>query len=383
MGSLPNRQFWKAKATELGWEKPEWVHDLGEGSLAAREIAHLAKRNLGLALKVVGRARLSIHAAKFALKSMHIIRALSEYDFLLVYGLGPIYSYFADVPFGAIPFGGDVTIVPFEKNLTSRLQRKAYAKARVILTADPVFVVHLDKLKLSQVCTYFPFPVDTEKYSPSSDSSAKDEVESFLPEFARGKFIYFMPSRQDFVWKGTDKALRAFLRLSRTRSDIVLVTPSWGVDTGAAHEIVKSANVSNGVVFLPYALSKLRLITFLRAADVVLDQFTLGSYGTSMLEAMACEKAVITHVDVARYRPYLDCLPPNLQAETEEEILSQMKWAVENKDACTSVAKKSREWVINQHSKRSMSIVTQLLHEQEHRLDLRNPRLGSSGHHVF
>jgi glycosyltransferase involved in cell wall biosynthesis len=297
---------------------------------------------------------------KFALGNLRTIKLLSDFDSLLVYGLGPVYASLADVPFVAIPYGGDIMIVPFQDHYLSRMQRVAYSRAREILVGDPDFVNSLVRLSLSDRWKYFPFPVDIEKYAPM-DMKSKDFVTERLPAWVGRKHIFFMPSRQDFFWKGTQKALRAFSRLAHQRDDVALVTPSWGVNTGDAIQIVHESGIDGSVVFLPYALSKPLLIEFYRAAYVVLDQFVLGSYGTAMLEAMACGRAVITHVERNKYERFLEHPPPNLQAFSEQEILQQMQWVLENPGAHEAICKQSRDWVVAEHTTKPLDLLQNVI----------------------
>jgi len=350
--------FWDKKARELSWTMPAWVKRIESAS--RWQVLQDCARSPALATRALTECRRSWPGVKLTLRNMSLLKALSEIDFIAVYGEGAIHAGLAHVPFVAIPFGGDLTISAFRADTLGEMLRAAYAKACRILVGDPDFIDCLARLGLPDRWTFFPCPIDTDRYAPGS-ASLHDVVEHVLPDSWRDSFIFFMPSRQDFYWKGTDKPLKAFLRLSRERDDVLLITPAWGADTTNALELVEESRGESQVVFLPHVLSKPHLIDLYRVANLVVDQFALGSYGTSTLEAMACGKPVLTHIDADKYRPYLTCLPPNLQAMSEQAILEKMRWAVENRDLLPDVGRESREWVVAEHNRRPIALLEDII----------------------
>lgn len=86
----------------------------------------------------------------------------------------------------------------------------------------------------------------------------------------------------------------------------------------------------------------------LRAADIVIDQLALGSYGVLALQAMACERLVIGHVsDHVRSRlgapiPVLEAEPPKLRSVLEEALAAR-EWA-------RAFARSGREYVCRFHA---------------------------------
>jgi glycosyltransferase involved in cell wall biosynthesis len=350
-----SQRFWAKKAIEVGWKRPEWVRQVnGRG----REVA---VRKPGLALRAIVHAGMYTGAAKFALGSLHLVGPLSDFDFLVLLGTGPVFGSLAGVPYVGIPCGSDITLEPFQNSLLAHMLRRGYARAHRILIGDWRFVEPLAKLNLSGNWTYFPIPIDPESYADVATLDRSTASKLWPHSSTRGKFVFLMPGAHAFNRKGTDRAMQAFLRLSGERNDIVLVTTDWGEDTAQARQMVVDAGKEEKVVFLPYVVSRPLLRAFYRASNVVLEEFVCGSYGSSTLEAMACERAVIQHIDLDGYRPYLRRLPPVLQARTEDEIYDRMKWAVENPDALTAVARESREWIADEHSLRSASVLEEVM----------------------
>jgi glycosyltransferase involved in cell wall biosynthesis len=103
-------------------------------------------------------------------------------------------------------------------------------------------------------------------------------------------------------------------------------------------------------LFLPVA-GKQRLIEYLRAAHCVLDQFKVGYYGATALEAMSCGKPVVMRIIDRHY----DALcptgsPPVENAALAEQVSDRLhRLATDPRyyaDKCTEV----RRWITDNHS---------------------------------
>ena len=60
----------------------------------------------------------------------------------------------------------------------------------------------------------------------------------------------------------------------------------------------------------------------INAVDVVVDQFIIGWYGSSLIEAAALGKMIITYVDRERWEQHINGLafPPVREGRTREQI---------------------------------------------------------------
>src|SRR5213593_1025734 len=107
-----------------------------------------------------------------------------------------------------------------------------------------------------------------------------------------------------------------------------------------------------GTIVWVSPVPKNMLIKYYNAADVVLDQFTLGSWGTSTPEAMACEKPVLMFYKKDYIIRSFGEEPPILNSFTEDEIYSNLIKITRNREFAIELGKKSREWIIRTHSSR-------------------------------
>jgi glycosyltransferase involved in cell wall biosynthesis len=337
-------EFWKKKSEEIGWKAPDWIRTAPpdgrvSGFLSHPKLAYTAARRVGL----------SETRLRYAARKLPVTSILSDFDFVGAYGREIILANLSGVEYAAIPYGADVTIVPFGDDFFAGLQRDAYAAAKKILVGDHNFSAALTRLGISNYA-YFPYPVDVEHYRPASSPISTS-------------FTFLMPSRHDFYWKRSDLAIKAFARLARERDDVILVTLGLGDDMVRSLQLVKELRCEQKVRHLPYAFSKPRLIGLYQSADVVIDQFMIGAHGTTMLEAMACEKPVIINYDVTRFSTLVSEYPPVLQAKSEEEIYSQMRWAVNNPDEVKTLGRRARQWIIDNHTETSVRIFQNVMND--------------------
>jgi glycosyltransferase involved in cell wall biosynthesis len=354
-------KYWGEKNFELHWERPPWIKE----TMRRRRRTVLLElfRHPFMHYQLI---RTAIeHRSLFPCSFEEIKNIMKSYDLVIAFGLGSIYAHSANVPFMHYPYGGDLTIIPFQKSSVGLLQRRAFEQAKYIIVGDPYFFDFLKKLGIESKAKFIPFMIDIEIYKQINRDEAMDILESDIVNKIRNKFIFFVPSRQDFYWKGSDKIIIALSRLLKKTRDVFAILSGWGNDLEQSKQMVNQLNLGEHIIFLPYIMSKKRLVTFYNLADVVMDQFNLGGYGTSTMEALACGKPVIANIETSRYNPYFRELPPVLRAESAEQIYCQMLKLWENKGGlCEEIGRKSREWIMEFHGiKNNFHKIIQLCEE--------------------
>jgi glycosyltransferase involved in cell wall biosynthesis len=116
-------------------------------------------------------------------------------------------------------------------------------------------------------------------------------------------------SGSDWSVKGTDIAIRA---LSKVKDEVDVSIIAYGKDFNKT--IALSSSLGLRLKVLPKVPHE-RLNKYYWNADVVIDQFKLGSLGMVSLEAIACGRPVITYVS-SKYPEYRDF--PLKDISTEE-----------------------------------------------------------------
>jgi glycosyltransferase involved in cell wall biosynthesis len=232
--------------------------------------------------------------------------------------------------------------IPFEDTWRGRLLALAYKEAAKVIITNPDVIAAARRLELENF-VFIPHPVDEEKYRPGP-SELRRELE------AQGHgLVLLSPSRHDWEIKGTDRMLRAFSQLvARDRPDALLVLLEWGGELARSNALIDELGIERNVRWFP-PLPKLRLIDAYRAADVVLDQFLIGTFGAVAPEAMACGKPVVMAFDRAIHEWCFPELPPVVDARTPEQIYQALKGLGEDEDERERLGRRGREWVERHH----------------------------------
>jgi glycosyltransferase involved in cell wall biosynthesis len=320
----------------------------------------------------------SVRGATIAALNRWTIKTLRSYDAVVASGTGAIFAALAGVPFLAQTWGGDITIMPFadappgrrgelpepgqsarrptrHDAAQARLLRWGLGQAHRILCADPRFLPFCDRLGLADRAVFMPLVVDTEGYSPGEEPALRAELLG-----PSGTVLAFVPSRLDFHWKGSDAMLRGVADAMAAVPGLVLASAGWGVDRDRTRALAVELGIADRIRFLPNALSKRRLLRHYRAADMVLDQFTVGSYGLSALEAMSTARPLLIHLDDTRFQPVFGT-PPVVNVREPEAIGRELAALAVDPGARARVGSAQRAWVIEHHGAQLADRVRDLL----------------------
>ena len=178
-----------------------------------------------------------------------------------------------------------------------RIVRYNLAKCDRVIVSTPDILGIAKKFRDDAV--YLPNPVDMTLFYPKPLMSHG------------GKKRVLIASDSNWGVKGTDIAIRA---LSRIKDDVEVSIIAYGKDFDKTVALASSLGLRLNV--LPKVPHE-RLNEYYWNADVVLDQFKLGSLGMVSLEAIACGRPVITYVS-SGYSEYSDF--PLKDVSTEEEV---------------------------------------------------------------
>ena len=274
----------------------------------------------------------------------HFDRWFDGYDLIQAYATEPIHAWlFArGRPYMAFEHG-TMREIPFEDSARGRLLSLAYRKAGKVLITNPDVIASARRLGL-QNFQFIPHPVDETKYCPR-----QSPLRARLMNRHQAGLIFLAPSRHNWGLKGNDRLLRAFARFHReSAQNPILILCDWGQEADRTARLVAELGLQARVVWTP-PLNKMKLIDHYNAADVVFDQFTIGTFGTVTPEAMACGKPVVLHFDRAVHEWCYPEMPPVLAAQTEDEIFMRMVELGDDHGYREAVGQASREWVVKHH----------------------------------
>ena len=250
-------------------------------------------------------------------------------------------------PYIACATGSDLTEVAVQAGERGKQMRQFFQQSArtLLLNAN---MIELSRKLSFQNSEFFPFLIDTEKYSPGvvdKEYGSKKQTLFYMVSRLDWGLLDNAPGRNST--KGNDRFIRAFARYVKENGNAYLVFADKGADREPARQLVSDLGISSQVSIIP-EMRKNEFIRHIRMADVVVDQFDIGGFGMGALEAMACAKPVLIYLKDHCVAECYSEYPPILNARTEEEIYEQIKRAM-NPKFQNEIGRSAREWILKYH----------------------------------
>lgn len=315
-----------------------------------------------------------------------LARELSRFDLVVVSGSGPIFAQFSGRPVVFLTAGADVTMLPFPIRFFSfypTLKLKLFALCGGILQRFGIrrcvevwtqpFYPFMDALKSIGVprerisSAYFPVVMDTQRvqYRPDARMSELDAVRQIVR--ADPDFVVFHPARM-FIrltpkiiesgrFKGNDILIRGFAELVRRdvakRPLLVLIDREVSGDIELARDLIRSLGIEEYVLWVQgpnrFGFTRDELTTLYSLSDVVADDFSVGWFGSIVLEGLATERPVISYTSEDAMRE-LYPWHPILSANTAAGVADHMERLITDPQYKRDHGRVGREWVVAFHS---------------------------------
>jgi glycosyltransferase involved in cell wall biosynthesis len=291
-----------------------------------------------------------------AARALRLVFELSKFDVISAWDVGPIWAQWSRKPLLVHSAGGDLLTALRASTFRERLLRRGYEHSYCLIYYMPYQEKLLNKLKIRQKI-FGRLPINEKRYCPNKRS----EKFKYLDQY---ETVFFCPSRQDWKWKGSHMLIKAYSKVVKQEVDTHLVMVKWGMDLIKSLELCKHLNIENKISWLP-PLNKPNLINMYRSCDVVVDQFVLGSYGATSIEALMCGKPVI--IKVNGYERYYKEELPFVNVQNQKEIVNAMVMLSQDRKLRKKIGEFSRKWAIKYHSYESVSteylnLVSNLVH---------------------
>ncbi len=314
------------------------------------------------------------------------VKELSKYDLVVLSGRAISMSPFIKTKTIFFVTGGDLTLSPFtsrqfefnesfarkiNKVIASFFQRRGIRNASQIWT-QPFFpfVNALNKLKIKNnkiSNSYFPIPIDdiNIKKTLTKPEAISDIDYEKIRNF---KFIIFHPSRfmmnkskvlyETGQWKNNGLlfyAFKEFLTINNIKDAcIVLIKRSFSVDYPKAITLIKELHLEENIIWLnpkdEEGFTKNELLFLYSIANVTVDDFGVGWFGSIVLESLSCSTPVISFVDevvMQQLYPY----HPILSSNIKEDVASFFKLLYNDPTKNSEIGLASRKWLVDFHGK--------------------------------
>lgn len=270
-------------------------------------------------------------------------KMIAEYDIVQLIGIIAVHVLLQRLKkiYVVYDYGQPLRSMVWEDSLRGRLLQAAYKNADWVVVTNADTREHVERLGVKRY-SFMPAPVDETKFCPG-DSLLRRSLEA---QYGQDVVVLFAPARHDSQEKGTDKILRAFAKLRETaKARVILLAASWGKDIHKARDYIKSKGLDSEVIWIE-PMPRTMMVDYYRAADIVLDQFTLATYGGKvLLEAMACGKPVISSFNHHLHTWCLTEMPPVCSASKEMEIYHWLVDLIHSPQQRQEYGKRGRQWV--------------------------------------
>lgn len=259
-------------------------------------------------------------------------------------------------PFAIFPHGADIRLASGLTGVSGVSKRsigqvvrhfqlkKAFSKSGVVFSNTSAIGGHLGKVSMKTTFGTFP----KKQGAPLPHNLHKqDELQNLFRNLGvkipKSSFYFFVPSRIDYHEKGTNILIEAIGNAKLTNCHFIF--SGWGADFFDARSRLAEANST----FLPFALSKPLLARVMQLVDVVIDQFRMGNYGTSALEAISLGTPVMMKLDEERYPADTNGPPPVINAETAAEISDALRRVESGRMDLSAISREASEWFKKTH----------------------------------
>jgi glycosyltransferase involved in cell wall biosynthesis len=275
----------------------------------------------------------------------------AAYDVVHAYGAEPILPLLTGFrPYVAYEHG-TIRSLPFGDTAEARLVALAYRDADAVLITNADNRVAADRLGIERYA-FVPHPVS--EYRP--DSGAVDNLRDELQRRLDADFIVFHPSRQHWhpdrdphLEKGNDRLIRGLQRFFAERPRAGAVFVSWGQTMAASRALLEELGIAGRVLWID-PVSGPGLARYMAAADVVADQFFLGSFGAITPRALFLGRPPLLHLDEAAHQWCFPEPPPVLNASTPAGIAEVLGRACDDRDWLRELGRRGEEWYMRHHS---------------------------------
>jgi glycosyltransferase involved in cell wall biosynthesis len=270
------------------------------------------------------------------------LKRLQPYAALLTAQV-PYLAYLSGRPYLATQVGGDIWYECARDDVLGRLQRLGFHHASAFLVSNPWSFAHARRYGMRHLI-YVPFILDQDTYCPG-EATAREQWRAQ----SGGDFFVLSTARVDEFYKGSSIGLEGFAAFSRQHPGARLVQMGWGADFAGMQRKLTDLGIGDRAILLPTS-GKRRVISYLRSADCLLDQFRLGYFGATALEAMACGLPVVMRLERGQYDALCETgAPPVLDASTPGEVCAQLTRLGGDSEWHAAARHEHREWFLQNH----------------------------------
>ncbi|MBN2712353.1 MAG: glycosyltransferase [Planctomycetes bacterium] len=244
----------------------------------------------------------------------------SCYDLVIGYATEGKYPLVFSKPYLAFEHG-TIRDLPFQESPQGRCCAITYRMADGVIITNCDNIRAAKQLRLNSY-SFLPHPINEDHMDePYEDLRAE------LLQALSADFIAFHPSRQHWEecrhpdWeKGNDIFIRGFAKFVTEHHPAAgAVFVDWGKTVEQSKELLESLGIADRVLWIPPQPNR-SMTRYIRAADMVADQFFLGAFGGILPKALLHGCPTMLKLDEEIHRWCFPEMPPVMNVSTPEEV---------------------------------------------------------------
>lgn len=123
----------------------------------------------------------------------------------------------------------------------------------------------------------------------------------------------------------------------------------WGAKVAESKELLERLGIADRAIWIPPQPSR-SMLRYVDACDLLVDQFWIGAFGTTMPKGMPLAKPAMSYVDPALHSWCLPELPNIINVRTPEEVFEGLKRAYRDRAWLKQIGEEGRDWYMRYHS---------------------------------
>ena len=280
------------------------------------------------------------------------VELIGHYDVVVGYATDGIYPLLAgNVPYVAFEHG-TIRNIPFQPTLQGRLCALTYCQSDVAFITNCDNNIAAEKLKIPNY-KWVPHPINEDEHP----TTRPDQVRAELRERLKSDFVLFHPSRHHWSpsrntdWdKGNDILIEGFARFVREvnpRAGAVFV--EWGLTLAESKALIAKNGIEKNILWIQPQPTP-RMNAYIQAADVLADQFCIGTFGGIMPKGLLFGTPNLIYLDEAVHKWCLPEFPPILNTRTPDDVFAALKRLYEEPGYAKQISDSGIEWYAKHHS---------------------------------
>lgn len=294
-------------------------------------------------------------------------RIFPYYRLVQAYALEPNRILLADpeMPFIAYEHG-TLRDFPYENSVRGKLYSLAVKSAERVIITNADCKSSADRLGLDNT-VFLPHLIDDETFCPGETALSEElrkehDCDLVIVAPARHHWKHSPPGLENSLFKRNDIMIKALGQVFRERPNIraVVVFFDWGQEVELSKALIEECGFPDRVRWEPIRTKK-SLSHFIRAADIVLDQFNdgIGTFGALAPEGMACAKPVVLNYKEELHHWCYPTLPPLINARDEDALKNVLFRLVDDDAYRRNVGEAGLNWFQEYHS--SKFVISRLI----------------------